>query len=180
MNAVDYTLLAGVAISAVLGVMRGFLREVIALLTWILALFLAWQLGPQLEPHLGGLLSGPMVRPWAARAIIFLAVLLIGVASAASVSYFVRLSIFSSLDRFLGLLFGLMRGAVVIGVLVILCQLVQLDREPWWRQSTLLPYAEGIADFLRALVGERLVEVERELTVLNDPNLERSVQRCAG
>ena len=68
---------------------------------------------------------------------------------------FVRVSIFSGTDRFLGFLFGLLRGAVVVGALVILAQTLRFDQEPYWKNSRLLPYAAPIASVLRGLVGER-------------------------
>jgi membrane protein required for colicin V production len=68
--------------------------------------------------------------------------------------HFVRLSIFSGMDRFLGVVFGALRGMVLIGVFVILGQLLRLDGEHWWRQSLLIPYGESVANGVRALVGE--------------------------
>ena len=155
MNFADYLIVALVVISAVVGVLRGFLREVIALVTWVLAIFIAWHFGDALEPHLGGLLDLPEVRPWAARAILFLVVLLIGWAIGAVVVHFVRLSIFSGMDRFLGLLFGLARGVVIVGVMIILAQLLRLDGEQWWGRSLLIPFGESVANVLRTIAGEQ-------------------------
>jgi membrane protein required for colicin V production len=84
-------------------------------------------------------------------------VLLVGAGVGAVVSYFVRLSIFNSLDRLLGLVFGLLRGAVVLGVLAMLCHAVRLNEETWYRGSTLVPYAEQAGNVLRGLVGERKI-----------------------
>jgi membrane protein required for colicin V production len=154
MNSTDYVVIAAILISAVIGAARGFLREAISLGAWIVALFLAWHFSALLAPHLGGLLSDPNVQPWAARAIIVLLVLLFGAALGAILGHFVRLSIFSGMDRFLGLVFGLLRGFVLLGVFVILGQLLELQDERWWRQSILIPYGESIANGLRVLVGE--------------------------
>ncbi|HUI62853.1 MAG TPA: CvpA family protein [Steroidobacteraceae bacterium] len=154
MNVTDYVVIAGVVISALVGAMRGFLREAIALGTWIIALFVAWHFSDLIEPHLGGLLSGSYVKPWAARIIIVVLILLLGAAVGAIAGHFVRLSIFSGMDRFLGLLFGLLRGVVLLGVFVILAQLLRLDGERWWQHSLLIPYGESVANGLRALVGE--------------------------
>jgi membrane protein required for colicin V production len=156
MNTADYLLLALLIISAVVGLMRGFLREVIALLAWIIGVLAAWHLGPLLEPHLGGLLAGPQVRPWVARAVLLAAVLLVGAAVGAVSTHFVRLSIFSGMDRLLGFLFGLLRGLIMLGVVVIACQTLQLDGERWWHKSVLIPYGEDVASALRSLVGEPL------------------------
>lgn len=153
MNLADYLLIAAVALSAIVGAVRGFLREAIALGAWLVALFVAWHFSDLIEPHLGGLLSASYVRPWAARVIIVALILLIGAGLGAVIGHYVRLSIFSGMDRFLGLLFGAARGVVLIGVFVILGQLLKLDGEVWWRHSMLIPYGHSVADGLRALVG---------------------------
>jgi membrane protein required for colicin V production len=157
MNVTDYLVIAAVIISAIVGAMRGFLREAVALATWLLALFIAWHFSDLIEPHLGGLLSGSYVKPWAARVIIVVLILLVGAAIGAVISHFVRLSIFSGMDRFLGLVFGLLRGVVLLGVFVILGQLLRLDGEKWWTRSLLIPYGESVANGLRSLVGEARV-----------------------
>jgi membrane protein required for colicin V production len=97
------------------------------------------------------------VRPWAARIIIVLLVLLFGAALGAVLGHFVRLSIFSGMDRLLGFLFGMVRGFVLLGVFVILGQLLRLEGEHWWRGSLLMPYGESMANGLRTLVGEERV-----------------------
>jgi membrane protein required for colicin V production len=156
MNLADYLVILAIVLSAVIGAVRGFLREAVALATLILAIFLAWTFADSLAPHLGGLLKDPPVSTWAARAIIFFFVMLVGMAVAAAVSYFVRLSLFSGMDRFLGFLFGLLRGVVLLGVFVILGQLLRLDSEKWWQASKLMPYGESVASGLRAIVGDQL------------------------
>ena len=153
MNIADYVVIAVIVLSAVVGAVRGFLRESIALGAWIVALFVAWHFSDMIEPHLGGLLAAHYVRPWAARVIIVALILLFGAALGALVSHYVRVSIFSGMDRFLGFLFGAARGAVLIGVFVILGQLLKLDGEVWWQHSMLIHYGDSVANGLRVLVG---------------------------
>jgi membrane protein required for colicin V production len=154
MNLADYVVIGTVVISAIVGAMRGFLREAVALAAWVVALFIAWHFADLVEPHLGGLLAGSYVKPWAARIIIVVVILLLGAAIGAMLGHFVRLSMFSGTDRFLGSLFGLLRGVVLFGVFVILGQLLNLDGERWWHRSLLMPYGESTANVLRAVVGE--------------------------
>lgn len=154
MTLADYLIVAAIVISAVAGAMRGFLREAVAVAAWIVALFVAWHFSELVEPHLGGLLAGSEVRPWAGRVIIVVLVLLLGAAIGALLSHFVRLSIFSGMDRLLGFAFGLLRGFLLLGVFVILGQLLQLPAEGWWRHSLIIPYGESMANGLRSLVGE--------------------------
>jgi membrane protein required for colicin V production len=155
LNTADYLIIATVVISGTVGLLRGLLREVIAIATWIIAAFVAWHFTSSLEPHLGGLLAQEAVRPWAARLILFIAVLLLGHAIGAIVGHFVRLSLMSGVDRFLGLLFGLVRGALIVGAAVIVCETVRLDGEPWWHESVLLPYGQDAAAVLWSLGGSR-------------------------
>jgi membrane protein required for colicin V production len=157
MNATDYVVIAAIIISAIVGTARGFLREAIAVGAWLIALFLAWHFSDLIAPHLGGLMSDSEVRPWAARIIVLVLVLLLGAGIGATAGHFVRLSIFSGMDRLLGFAFGLLRGFVLLGVFVILGQLLRLQGEHWWRQSLLIPYGESIANGLRTLVGEEHV-----------------------
>jgi membrane protein required for colicin V production len=170
MNWIDYLLIALIAFSCVAGVMRGLLREVIALVTWVAAVWIAWHYGGVLEPHLGGALANEGVRAWAARTIIFLGVVLIGTGIGALVSHLVRLSLFSGTDRFFGGIFGFLRGLVMIGLLVMLCHALRLNGEPWWRGSTLIPYGERAANVLRGMVGERKILIEPSGTS-SDPRI---------
>ena len=157
MNLADYLVIAAIVASAIVGAVRGFLREAVALAAWVIALFLAWHFADLIAPHLGGLMSDSGVRPWAARVIIVLLVLLLGAGVGGALRHFVRLSIFSGMDRLLGFAFGLLRGLVLLGVFVILGQLLRLPEEQWWRHSMLIPYGESIANGLRMLVGEERV-----------------------
>jgi membrane protein required for colicin V production len=159
MNWTDYFFLIVLVGSGVAGLMRGLLREAFALITWVAGVWLAWTFADSLAPHLGGALADPAVRPWAARVVIFLVVLVIGSVISAIVSHYVRLSIFNSVDRLLGFLFGLVRGIVVLGVLAILCHAVRLNDEEWYRHSLLVRYAERSGNVLRAVVGERKIFV---------------------
>ncbi len=154
MSLADYLVIMAVLLSAAVGAARGFLREVVALAAWFVALFLAWHFTDLIAPHLGGLMSDSKVRPWAARVIIVVLVLLIGAGIGAALGHFVRLSIFSGMDRLLGFAFGLLRGFVLFGVFVVLGQLLHLESERWWQDSILMPYGESIANGLRVLVGE--------------------------
>lgn len=159
----DYVVMAAVIISALVGLARGFLREAIAVVTWIFALALAGHFSELIEPHLGGLLAGALVKPWVARLIIVALVLLVGALIGGVANHFVRLSIFSGMDRLLGFAFGMLRGLVLFGVFVMLGQLLRLDSEHWWRDARLMPYGESLANGMRFLVGEGAVPHSRDL-----------------
>jgi len=164
MITVDYIILAIIIVSALMGLVRGLLREAIAVITWFLAIILAWAFGAQLEPHLGGVLVGSPLRIWAARAIIFVGILLLGGAVSVILSHYVRVSMFAGMDKFLGLVFGIIRGIVIVGAFTIAVQALRMDEDDAWKRSKLLPYAAGVADALRGMVGEKLERLEKDLT----------------
>ncbi len=147
------------AVSTIAGLMRGLLREVIALVTWVTAVWLAWRFAGVVEPHLGGLLANEGVRTWAARA----HRLHRGAADRLGASALIvnRLGAAVAVQRYRPRLrrgfFGLLRGLVMLGLFVILCHALRLEGEPWWRGSLLVPYAEHAANVLRSMVGERKI-----------------------
>jgi membrane protein required for colicin V production len=163
MIAVDYIILAIIVISAVMGLVRGLLREAIAVITWFLAIVLAWSFGSSLEPYLGGVLEGSPLRIWMARVIIFVFVLLLGGAIAVVLGHFVRVSMFSGMDKFLGFVFGVVRGIVIVGAFTIAVQALRMDEDAGWQRSKLMPYAISVADALRGIVGENLERIEKSL-----------------
>ena len=160
MIAVDYIILAILIISSIMGLVRGLLREAIAVITWFLAIVLAWSFASSIEPLLGGVLVGSPMRIWAARAVIFVGVLLLGGAVSVVLGHYVRVSMFAGMDKFLGFVFGIIRGVVIVGAFTIVVQALRMDEEPRWQKSRLMPYAIGVADALRGIVGEQLERID--------------------
>lgn len=156
MVTLDYIILAIILLSAVIGLVQGFLKEICSLVTWVLAIWLAWALGPSVAPYLGGVLKQEPYGLWTGRAIVFVLVLIAGAMIGYAVNHFVRMSLFSGLDRMLGFVLGLVRGVVIVGFVVILAQAAELDTEAWWQRSKLAPVVTPVANGLRALVGDRL------------------------
>jgi membrane protein required for colicin V production len=152
----DFIILGIVLLSAIVGLVRGFLREICSLVTWVLAIWLAWRLGPLLVPYLGGALSKEPYGLWAGRTIVFVLVLVAGAIVGFLVNHFVRLSLFSGLDRMLGFLLGVVRGVVIVAMVIILAQVARLDDEGWWQRSRLVPALTPVATLLRAMIGEYL------------------------
>lgn len=164
MIAVDYIILAILVLSAIMGLVRGLLRESIAVITWFLAIVLSWSFASSLEPHLGGVLVGSPLRIWAARVIIFVGVLLLGGAVSTVLGHYVRVSMFAGMDKFLGFVFGIIRGVVIVGAFTIAIQALRMDEDARWKNSKLLPYAGAVADALRGIVGEKLERIEMKLS----------------
>jgi membrane protein required for colicin V production len=141
--------------STLIGLLRGFVREAVSLTFWIIAIWAAWRLGPVVEPHLGGVMADPKIAPWVGRLVILVLVLLVGWVIGMLLSYFTRSMGLGPLDRVIGLFFGIVRGVVLVGLMIIGSELLHLNQEDWWHRSKLVPYGETVGDWLRAMVGER-------------------------
>ena len=135
--------------------MRGFVREAVSLAFWILAVWAAWKFGPLIEPGLGGLLADPRIAPWVGRLVVMVLVLLVGWGVGLLLGHFTHSTGLGPLDRVVGLLFGIVRGLVLMGLITIGGELLHLNQESWWGRSLMIPYGETVGDWLRAMVGER-------------------------
>ena len=167
MTIVDYILAAAVLLSILFGVVRGFLRESVALLGWLVGLWLAWRYAHLLEPYLGGALAGTELQPWAARVIVLMAVVIASWILGSMLSWLVQRSgLTLGVDRLLGGVFGLVRGVVIVGFGVMLGQAARLESEPWWGKSMLMPVGEEMAGVLRGYV-----ETGREYVQESSPDV---------
>ena len=155
MQGADYLLLVVMVLSVVIGTIRGFVREVVALVTWLLAIVIAWRFSGFLHPYLGGILQTPLEKAWIARAVVFLAVLLLGALIGHILAWVTHTAGGQSIvDRIFGFLFGLVRGFVIAGFGALLGLHLQLQDQPWWRQSHFMSYAVHVAGWLESVAGE--------------------------
>jgi membrane protein required for colicin V production len=155
LTGVDVLILVVLLGSTVIGALRGFVREAVSVVFWVLAVWGAWQFGPVIEPHLGGLLADPSIAPWVGRLVILVLILLVGWVAGMLLSYFTRSIGLGPLDRVIGVLFGIVRGMVLVGLMIIGGELLHMNQEDWWARSKLVPYGETVGDWLRAMVGEK-------------------------
>ena len=155
LTAADVFIIAILLGSTLIGLLRGFVREAVSLVFWVLAIWAAWKFAPKVEPHLGGLLADPRIAPWVGRLVVLILVLLAGWLVGMLLSYFTRSAGLGPLDRVIGLMFGIVRGTVLVGLVTLGAELLHLNHEEWWNRSKLVAYGETVGDWLRAMVGER-------------------------
>lgn len=138
MNWIDYSILGVLGLSVLVGLWRGLVSEVLALVIWVAAFWVAWLLGPTLSARLT-VITLPTLRVAAGYALCFVLVLVLGAILRHIVHRLLVSTGLSGTDRLLGMVFGFARGALLVCVLVFLCQFTSFTRDPLWRQSLLLP-----------------------------------------
>lgn len=138
MNWVDFVILGIIGLSALISLVRGFVREAISIATWIAAFVLARMLAGPLSQHLAAYIESPTLQFGAAFAAIFVTVLLTGALLNYLASLFVDKTGLSGTDRTLGVVFGAGRGLLVVVFLLLLAGLTSVPREVWWRESVLV------------------------------------------
>ncbi len=158
MNWVDYLIVILIALSMLIGLWRGLLREVISLATWIAAFAIAFLFAEDGAVHLASHIATPSLRIAAAFGGLFLATLLIGGLIGLVASYLVDYTGLTGTDRLLGAVFGLARGAAIIVVLVLAAGLTPLPKDPWWQQSLLLDRFQEGALWLRDFLPPELAQ----------------------
>lgn len=160
MQYADYIIIAIVAISILVGTIRGFIKEVFSLLVWVAAFFVAFQYSGVLAEALETRIELPSARTSLAFAGLFLAVLLIGGLLTFLVGKLVEKTGLSGTDRLLGGVFGGVRGLIIVLALILVAGLTPVPNDPWWQQSraiqSLMPLAEWSAGFLPDYILEHM------------------------
>lgn len=149
---IDFAILGIVALSAVVSVIRGFVREALSLAAWIASFWVALTFTEELAVMFTDYISVPSLRLVTAFAILFLVTLLITSLVAYMASQLVRKTGLTGTDRMLGVIFGLIRGAVIIAILVLLAGLTPMPHDPWWKESIFIVHFQEMALWLRGFL----------------------------
>lgn len=154
MNWLDVAILVLVALSAVISLMRGFVREALSLVAWILAFWVALTFASRLAatPWLSAQIDSPTARISTAFIVLFLVTLVVSALINFVIAQLVSRTGLSGTDRLVGAVFGLARGVALVGVVVLLAGFTQLPRERWWNESMLLPQFESLAVWMKSFL----------------------------
>ena len=156
MTIFDYVVLFVLIASVVISTLRGLVKEILSLLSWVVAFVLANAYGASFAPMLPDMIPGEAVRLMVAFVAIFLgARILMGLLSMA-LDALVKASGLSLADRGLGGLFGLARGIVLVLAGVILAGMTDLPKQPFWREALLSPICESGARTVKPFLPHAL------------------------
>ncbi|MBI4195502.1 MAG: CvpA family protein [Betaproteobacteria bacterium] len=152
MTVFDYAVLVIIGLSMLLSVIRGLVREVLALLAWVVAVVMANLFSGTLATLMPEEIPSDELRAVAGFVAVFFGVLLVMSLVAIGVSRLVKRVGLGVEDRVLGALFGLARGLLVVLLLVLLAGLTSLPRGPVWRNAVSSPPLVTAALYVKALL----------------------------
>ncbi len=150
MTLLDYAVLIIIGFSIALSIMRGLMKELLALAAWVLAFFLAWLFGGQAATLMPAEIPGDELRALAGYIATFFLVLLMMSLVSFAVSQLIKSAGLSVEDRMLGAIFGLVRGIAVVMTLVLLAGATALPGQPFWRDAVLRPQLERTAIVIKS------------------------------
>ncbi|EAR21440.1 CvpA family protein [Nitrococcus mobilis] len=137
MNWLDYLFSGIIAVSAAISLVRGFVREVLSIVVWVAAFWISLHFARQLAFYLNDYVHSPTLRLMIAFVGLFIVVLVLGGVVNYLVGTLVGKTGLSGTDRVFGMVFGGLRGALIVGLLVLMAGLTSIPRERWWQESVL-------------------------------------------
>lgn len=125
------------------------------MVNWLLAFFIAMTFRDSLSALLASQITTPSVRDMVAFAILFAATLIVGAMVNYLIGEVVRMTGLAGTDRLFGMIFGFVRGFVVVmAILLLVPPLVAIDQDIWWRESLLIPHFMEFEGWARAAAKE--------------------------
>jgi membrane protein required for colicin V production len=158
MNWLDIVIVAIVVFSALFGVVRGFAREALALLGWVLAVWVALEFSPGLSELMQSAINVDSLRFMVAFTLLFVITLVLAAVVNHLISNTVRKSALNGTDRGLGLIFGLLRGVVLVAVLTWLATFTTFPNQPAWKDAALAGYFEQLSGWMRGSIPPSLAK----------------------
>jgi membrane protein required for colicin V production len=151
---IDWTLLAVILASVVVGFVRGFVFECLSLAGWVVAWFSAQWAAPELAPRLPVGSPGSALNLAAALALSFLAALVVWSLLAKLIRMLIHATPLSVPDRLLGSGFGVLRGAVLLLAVAAVLALTPAAQSPIWRSSHGAQWLGATLQVLKPLLPE--------------------------
>lgn len=144
---IDYAILAIIAVSALISLVRGFIKEAVSLAVWVSGFIIASRFYSELSVYLTGI-EKEIVRNGVSIAILFIITLILGALVNHLLSEIVHYTGLSGTDKMLGMVFGGLRGVLIVAAaLLFMDTLTPANTTDWWQASILVPEFSFIVEW---------------------------------
>ncbi|MCH1919223.1 CvpA family protein [Shewanella sp. A3A] len=136
---IDYAIIIIIGLSTLVSLIRGFAKEAMSLVVWFAAFFIASQFYQELAAYITQI-NDEMLRNGVAVALLFVATLIVGAIVNYLIGQLVSRTGLTGTDRVLGLVFGAIRGALIVSALLFFMDaFTGAPKTDWWQASKLVP-----------------------------------------
>lgn len=156
MTAFDFVVLGIVGLSVLLSLMRGAIKEVLSLAAWVIAFLAAKSLAATAAALMPGFIASPALRYLGGFILVFVVVMALAMLLSLLLSESLRLLGLGALDRLLGLVFGFLRGMVIVTLLVLLSGLTALPKTDTWQHALFSRPLESLAMMVKPWLPDDL------------------------
>ncbi len=154
-STLDWMIIAVVVLSTLLSLKRGFVKEVMSLVTWVVAFIIAVKFTSPLQTLLIDQVQNDQIRYVVAFIALFIATLVLGALVNFVLSSLVQATGLSSTDRIIGMLFGFVRGGLIVVAFISLLSLSPaIEKSDMWKSSQLVPQLVVLKDWVREMLGK--------------------------
>lgn len=164
MNWFDFAVLGLLALSGLLAMLRGFVKELLSLAGWIIAALVTFMALPYVREPVRNIVKSQTIADIGSGIVIFLVVLVICGLITHALTRRLPTGTFGFVDGILGLVFGLARGALLVSLAYLLLNFAfkSDNLPPWVQEAKTKPYLDQGADILRRLNPEEWFEKGRK------------------
>ncbi|CEK10871.1 CvpA family protein [Legionella hackeliae] len=162
---VDLLIIAVIGLSVLTGLIRGFVKELIALAVWVLAIWMAFNYSQELDPWLQKYIQDKTARTVTAFIAILIATLIVGGIVNALLSFILKRSGLSGTDRILGMGFGFVRGVFIVALIMLVIRMTSLPYQEYAGNSMLYAKFEPVVNWLYDLMPQ----VVKQMKVFDKP-----------
>jgi len=152
-NVLDWLIIIVISMSAILSFVRGFFKEALSLVIWLVAIVISFTFYPNMAKVLAPYIESASLRQVAAIASLFVICLMMGALISFIIGQLVQITGLGTFDRLLGMIFGLLRGVVIaVLVLMVIRNALPVHQELWWQHSILAPHIVRLESSIMLLV----------------------------
>ena len=158
MSWLDIIIIGVIALSALISLIRGFVKESISLISWIVAGIIAFRYFSPMAGLLEPYVTSPTVRGVVGFAILFISTLVIGAIVNFIMSQLVSKTGLSGTDKALGVVFGGARGVLIVTMIVLLASLTPMPEAQWWQDSAMVGFFQQLAEWVKGIIPADAVD----------------------
>lgn len=148
----DYAILIVLFLSIILGTIRGFFKECLVLIFFVLTLWLAYLYTPALSHHFDEYINSEPFKYWLTFVLFSFSAWILSIIIITLVTKTIKFTPHKAVDKPLGAVAGFLRGILVVSLLVVVGTNTSWAEKDWWKASVTRPYFSPISDKIDSIL----------------------------